>query len=165
MRGRTVNRTPIAALFLVFVADMILSSSAFGQQNDVAVIVNPKNPITNISLADLRKTFAGQRRSWPGGLAVKLIIQPAGSSERLAMLRLLSMSESEYKQYWTAQVFRGEVDAEPLTLPSFGMVKEAAKLFPGAIALVRAQDVKPGMDLKVIKVEGHMPGEAGYPLQ
>jgi hypothetical protein len=28
--------------------------------------------------------------------------------------------------------------------------------------LVDAQDVKPGM--KVVRLEGHMPGEAGYPL-
>jgi hypothetical protein len=159
-----VNRKPQSALFLVLVA-LILTSSAFAQQGDLAVIVNPKNPVTNISLADLRKTFAGQKRSWPGGLAVKLLVQPPGCYERLAVLRLLGMSESEYKQYWTTQVLRGEADSEPLAVPSFGMVKEAATVFPGAIALVRAQDVKPGMRLKVIKVEGHMPGEPGYPLQ
>ena len=79
------------------------------------------------------------------------------------MLRLLGMSESEYKQYWTAQVFRGDADAEPV--PSFGMAKEATKVFPGAIALVEAQEVKLGMNIKLIKVEGHLPGEPGYPLQ
>ena len=63
---------------------------------------------------------------------------------------------------WTEQVVRGEVTNEPLGVPSIGMVLEALKIFPGAITLVDAHDVKPGM--KVIKVDGHMPGEAGYPL-
>jgi hypothetical protein len=27
------------------------------------------------------------------------------------LLKLLAMSENEYEQYWTAQVFRGEADA------------------------------------------------------
>jgi hypothetical protein len=43
------------------------------------------------------------------------------------------------------------------------MTKEAVGLFPGGIALVDVQDLKPGMNIKVIKVEGHMPGEPGYP--
>jgi len=30
------------------------------------------------------------------------------------------------------------------------------------MALVNVEDVKPGM--KMVKVDGHMPGEAGYPL-
>jgi len=65
------------------------------------------------------------------------------------------MSENEYEQYWTAQVFRGEADAEPLTVPSVGMQKEALRLFPGAISLVTVRDVKPGM--KVIRVDGLLP--------
>jgi hypothetical protein len=34
--------------------------------------------------------------------------------------------------------------------------------FPGAIALMDAQDIKPGV--KVVKVKGLMPDEAAYPL-
>jgi len=71
---------------------------------------------------------------------------------------------SEYDQYWAAQVFRGEADAEPLTMPFFGMVKEAAVTFPGAIGLVETQEIKPGMYVKVLKMDGHAPGEARYPL-
>ena len=61
-------------------------------------------------------------------------------------------------------MFRGDTDTEPVSLPSFGMVKEAAKTFPGAIGLTDARDIKPGMDLKVLKVDGHLPGDPGYPL-
>jgi hypothetical protein len=70
-----------------------------------------------------------------------------GCRERLVLLSLLGMSESEYKQYWAAQVFRGEADSEPFAVPSVGMQKEAMKVFPGAISLVSAQDVKPGMKI------------------
>ncbi len=72
------------------------------------------------------------------------------------------MSESAYKQYWTAQVFRGEAQTEPLALFSNGMQKEALTVYPGAVALVIVQDVKSGM--KVVRVDGHLPGETGYPL-
>jgi hypothetical protein len=42
------------------------------------------------------------------------------------------------------------------------MQKEAMKLFPGAIGLVNLRDIKPG--LKVLKVDGLLPGAAGYLL-
>jgi len=79
------------------------------------------------------------------------------------LLRLLGMSESEYKHYWTAQLFRGEAGSEPTAVPSVGMQKEALTAFPGAISLVDARDVKPGM--KMVRVEGLLPGETGYPLR
>jgi hypothetical protein len=59
-------------------------------------------------------------------------------------------------------VFRGDAQAEPVALFSNGMQKEALIAFPGAVALVNFQDVKGGM--KVVKVDGCLPGDAGYPL-
>jgi hypothetical protein len=85
-----------------------------------------------------------------------------GSYERMVLLKLLGMSEGEYKQYWIAQVFHGDAQVEPVALFSNGMQKEVLLAFPGAIALVVLQDVKPGM--KIVKVEGRSPGEPGYPV-
>ena len=149
-------------LLLLGLAIFFLAPPAIAQANDIAVVVSADNPATNVSTGELRKMFGGAKRSWPGGQRIKLVTRSPGCIERLVLLRLLAMSESEYKQYWTAQVFRGEADAEPLTVPSVGMQKEALKVFPGAISLVIDRDVKPGM--KVIKVDGLLPGAAGYPL-
>ena len=140
-------------------------SSAVAQAHSVSVVVNDKNPVTNVTTPELRKLFAGQIHFWRGGrgvLAVVLFVRAPGANERVVLLKLLDMSESEYKQYWTAQVFRGEVLAEPVALFSNGMQKEALAAFPGAVALVNSEDVKPGM--KVVKVDGHLPGEPAYPF-
>lgn len=126
------------------------------------MVVNPKNPVNDITKSELRKIFAGEKRTWARGVSIKLVVRAPGSLERVVLLRLLGMSESEYKQYWIAQVFHGEAQAEPVALFSNGMQKEAIAAFPGAIALVTLGDVKPGM--KVIKVDGHSPGEPGYSL-
>jgi len=126
------------------------------------VVVNENNHVDGLSLAELRKVFVGERRSWAVGLPIKLIVRGSGTHERTVLLKLLGMSESEYKEYWIAQIFRGEADAEPLTLPSFDLEKQAVSIFPGAIAFVDARELKPGM--KVLKLNGRMPGEAAYPL-
>jgi hypothetical protein len=137
-------------------------SSAAAQMGSVAVVVNEKNPVNNLSTPELRKLFAGEKHAWAGGLPVKLFVRAPGAYERVVLLKLLGMSESEYKRYWTAQVFRGEAQAEPVGLFSNGMQREAIVLYPGAVALVNVQDIKLGM--KVVKVNGHMPAEAGYPF-
>ena len=140
-----------------------LVQTSLAQDQDIAVVVNPKNPITNVTRSDLRKIFAGEKRTWSGGVSVKLFVRVPGSYERMVLLRLLGMSEGEYKQYWIAQVFHGDAQAEPAALFSNGMQKEAIMAFPGAIALMALQDVKSTM--KVVKVDGHLPGEPGYPLR
>ncbi len=132
------------------------------QAEDVAVVVNANSRLTNISAADLHKIFAGEKRTWPGGVPIKLVIRAPGCHERYVLLKLLGMSESEYKQYWSAQTFRGEAESEPFTAPSLGMTLEAVRIFGGAITLIDIRDVKPGM--KIIKLDGHTPGEPAYTL-
>ncbi len=139
-----------------------VAPTSAAQADGMAVVVNPGNAAANVSLGDLKKILAGAKRAWPGGQGITIITRGPGSPERFALLRLMGMSEGEYKQYWTAQVFRGDADAEPLIVPSIGMQKEAIKLYPGAITLVNAAEVKPGM--KVLKVDGMLPGTPGYPI-
>jgi hypothetical protein len=129
---------------------------------DIAVVVSSANPVTNLSLGELRKIFSGDKHTWSGGQPIKLIVRSPGCLERLALLKLLSMSESEYKQYWSGQLFRGEALSDPVTVPSLGMQIESLKVFPGAISLVVARDVRTG--IKMIKIDGRLPGETGYPI-
>jgi hypothetical protein len=152
----------IVAWVAICLASVANLPSAAGQTGSVAVVVNEKNSVNNLSSPELRKLFAGERHAWTGGLPVKLFVRAPGANERVVLLKLLGMSESEYKRYWVAQVYRGDAQAEPVGLFSNGMQREAVMLYPGAVALVNVRDVKPGM--KVVKVDGHMPEEAGYPL-
>jgi ABC-type phosphate transport system substrate-binding protein len=148
---------------LICLASLASLQVAAAQAGDVAVVVNDRNPVTKISKIELRNIFAGEERSWSAGVPIRIFVRAPGTRERAALLKLLDMTEGEYKQYWTAQVFRGEAQAEPIALPSNGMQREAVVAYPGAVALVELQDVKAGM--KVLRVEGRMPGEAGYALE
>ena len=146
----------------IFLAGLAGLSSAAAQTGSVAIVVNEKNPVNNLSVPELRKLFAGEKHTWAGGLPVKIFVRAPGANERVVMLKLLGMSESEYKRYWAGQVYRGEALAEPVGLFSNGMQREAVLLYPGAVALVNVQDLKLGM--KVVKVNGHLPAETGYPF-
>lgn len=131
------------------------------QTDDIAVVVNSKNPTVALSAADLRKIFSGEKRLWPGGVPVKLIIRAPQARERDVLLRLLRFNEDDYKRYWITQAYAGN-SSEPVAVFSNGMQKEAVIAIPGAIALIAVTDLKPG--LKMLKIDDKLPGEPGYPL-
>ncbi len=150
------------AFLAVWCLALALASGFAAPRRSVAVAVSPKNTQTNLTLAELRKIFSGEKRTWPDGARVKLFSRAPGTIERTALLKLLGKSEIEYKQFWTGKVYQGEAEAEPMILPSNGMQREALTAYPGAIALVDAADIKPGM--KLLKVDGKLPEEENYPL-
>ena len=130
---------------------------------DVAVIVNPKNNVDNLSMADLAKIFRGERQYWRSNLPVLVLLRSSGSHEREVLLRnVFHMTESEYKQYWVSKIMRAEATSPPTDLYSNGMAKEGVASIPGSIACISAADLRPGV--KVVRINGHLPGEPGYPL-
>ena len=156
-----------AITIMIFIGSLLLlvapAAPGAADESDVAVIVNPENPADSITSAELRKIFAGEKRSWNSNLPVFLVVRAPQAREREVLLeRILRMTESEYKQYWIKKVYSGEVQREPLTLLSNGMQLEAIRVEKGGIALINFRDVREGV--KVIKVDGHLPGTTGYPL-
>ena len=115
-------------------------------------------------MAELAKIFHGERQYWRTDLPVLLLLRTPGSYEREVALRtIFRMTESQYKQYWISRIMRAEATAPPAELYSSGMTKEGVSSISGSIAFISAADVKPGV--KVVRINGPLPGEAGYPLR
>jgi ABC-type phosphate transport system substrate-binding protein len=131
---------------------------------DVAVVVHPDTPISNLSLAEVRKVFLGDRQYWNTNIPVVLLIRAPVARERNVVLKIIyQMSESQFKQYWIAKIFRAEAATAPKVVYSNDMANQLVTAIPGAIAFIDSKDVKPGA--KVLRVDGHLPGEPGYPLR
>src|SRR5207247_8234530 len=122
------------------------SKLSHATSDDVAVIVNPQNQIDSISSADLRKIFAGEKRSWNSNIPIFVVVRAPQAHERDILLsHVLKMTESEYKQYWVKKIYSGDVPREPLALLSNGMQLEAIRADKGGIALINLTDVKQGV--------------------
>ena len=131
---------------------------------DVAVVVHPDTPITNLSMSEVRKVFLGDRQYWSTNISVVLLIRAPVARERDVVLKIIyQMSESQFKQYWIAKIFRAESATAPKVVYSNDMANQLVTAIPGAIAFIDSKDVKPGA--KVLRVDGRLPGEAGYPLR
>jgi hypothetical protein len=131
---------------------------------DIAVVVNPDTPVDDLSLADVRKVLLGERQYWSSKLPVVLLIRAPVARERDVVLRIIyQMTETQFKQFWIAKIFRAEAASPPKIVYSNDMQYELVAAMPGAIAFMDARNVRPG--LKVLRVDGHLPGDRDYPLR
>ena len=137
-------------------------STAFGQAN-IAVVVRPDVPVNDLTFAELRTLLLGNRQFWSSNLRVTLLARAPGAREREVVLKsVYLMSEAQFQQYWIAKVFREEATSGPRIVYSNEMAAELALAIPGAIAFMDASQIPPG--LKVLKINGLLPGQKGYQL-
>src|ERR1700757_4550793 len=130
-------------------------------EQNLAIVVNISNPIENLSMAELRKIFLGERSHWPNGRRITLVIMEPGQPERAAALSLIcQMNESDFNNHFLHGLFTGEVFASPKTLASPVGVRKFIFNVPGAIGYLRAKDVD--ASVKVIRVDERLPEDKGY---
>ena len=140
------------------------SSAQSGHETDIAVVVNDETPVTDLSLAEVRRVFLGDRQYWNAKLPVVLLIRAPVARERDVVLRVIyQMTETQFKQYWVAKIFRAEVTGPPKIVYSNDLQYELVSAMPGAIAFVDARNTHPGV--KVVRVDGMLPGDKNYPLR
>ncbi len=121
----------------------------------VAIIVNPKNPTSDISKASLKEIFIGKKTKWENGKPVMALNRPATSGTR--------------------EVFQGKVLGKGVAFGPKVAVKHdkaahmtVAKVVT-AVAYTSAGALKEGENLKVLTVDGVNPEpktlrDGSYPI-
>jgi len=130
----------------------------------LAIIVNRSNPVENLSLAELRKVFMGERSRWPSGHRVVVTMMESGNSERNAVLReIYNMNENGYRDYFLRGTYTGEIPIAPKILSSPIILRKFVFNTPGAIGYLRASDVDDSV--RVVSIDGRLPDEVDYKLR
>jgi ABC-type phosphate transport system substrate-binding protein len=153
-------------LIAAAIASALTTPCAFaqaGSAGDLAIVAHPDTPVDQLSFTDLRQVMKGERQYWNKDLPVVLFVRAPTSAERSAVLDgLYQMSEAQFKQYWIAKQFRAETATSPKNLKSNEVTQQFVAATAGAIGFMAARDVKPGV--KVLKIDGRLPGDKGYRL-
>lgn len=156
------SRLTAGALALTLLFGLALPTEAVG--GDIAVVVRPDTPVSDLSLAQTRKLFLGERQFWTSNLGVTLLVRAPVARERDVLLKVVyRMSEGEFKQYWILKMFRAEAVEGPKIVYSNQMTAELLAALPGSVAFIDATQVPKGM--KVLSIDGKLPGQTGYPLK
>ncbi len=87
-------------LLFTWLAAVAFTVPAVAQNPDMAVVVSDRNRVTTITPAELRRVFAGERRSWAVGLPIN----------RYADRSLISISWRDHFGDCTAHQARNESD-------------------------------------------------------
>jgi ABC-type phosphate transport system substrate-binding protein len=158
---RSLSLALIAAGAALFAAPSV--SRAQGAE-PLAIVVNRSNPMSEVSLADLRKIYRGQRGRWSNGRRVTIVMRDAGAPERNAILHsLYGLDEENYRRGFLQAIFSGEATDAPKMLATPNGVLRFVFNVPGAIGYVRASEVDDSV--KVLRVDGRLPSDAGYGIE
>ena len=133
-----------------------------------AAVVHQSNPTRDIRLRDLTSLFGGTSRHWPNNSAVVLVERDAGSAPfRYLMERLLNTTPGEYKRSLQNIEYRGET---PLAIKVLNSDQAACQFVfnvPPAIAIIESASIgAPACSqVRVLRIDGKLPGEEGYSLR
>ncbi len=130
-------------------------------QEPIAVIVHPGNPLSSISLDELRRLYLGTRTTLPNKEAVILLESPAVRERFYAAA--LRMSADRVKRHWMGIVFAGESDAPPKEVGGADALVQFVATHAGGIAFLPAGSSTDAV--KVLAIEGMRPHDPGYPLR
>lgn len=160
-----LDRLPRRRGLLLAAAVVCLAAGAPPPESaPVAIVSRPDLPVDNLSFAELRRVMLGDRQYWTSNLKVTLVVRAPGAREREVVLKTIyQMSEAQFRQYWIAKVFRAEAASAPRIVYSNELATEVVAELPGAIAFIDATQVPKG--LKVLKINGLLPGQPAYPLR
>lgn len=130
----------------------------------IAIVVHKDTQVDNLSMAELRNIFLADQQFWPDRTRIILLVRAPQSDERDFVLnRIYQMSEAQFRQYWIAKMFRAEVPRGPKIVFSTDMTLDLVVAIPGSISFIRADEVND--NVKLVRVEGLLPSDAGYPLK
>lgn len=131
---------------------------------NLAIVVHPGVEVENLSMAQLRRIFLADQQFWPDKSRIILLVKAPGAVEReLVLDQIYQMSEPQFRQYWIAKIFRAEVASGPKIVVSSNMALELVTVIPGSITFMSASAVND--NVKVLKIDGVLPNEPGYPLR
>lgn len=130
----------------------------------LAIVVDRNNPASNLSMGELREIFLGDRHWWAHDRRIKPIGMEYGTAERETILKkVYKMDDRDLGRYFFFEIYRGAPVTPPTALQNAAQVRRFVASNPGAIGYLRASDVDGSV--KVLRINGLLPGDDGYPLR
>jgi ABC-type phosphate transport system substrate-binding protein len=159
-------RKPLACIIacLCFGVAAVVPGAAQETEVPIAIVVHKDTSVEDLSLQDLRSIFLANQQFWPDRTRITLLVRAPKSDERDFVLnRIYQMDEAQFRQYWIAKMFRAEVPRGPKIVFSNDMALELVIAIPGSISFIKADQVSG--DVRLLRVDGKLPDDDGYPLR
>ena len=158
---RSHQSTARALALVALAASWLALGHARARTDALCVIVRSQSKERGLDLGKVRRIFLHEPTDDADGHRFIPFNAPPHSAERTAFDRtVLGLDADEIAQHWIDQRIRG-VPA-PRTVPRVDLTARLVARLPGAVAYVRESQVTP--EVRVLRIDGRLPGEPGYPL-
>jgi len=143
---------------------LCLGLYAFGK--DIAIIVNKNNPVNELSKIDLRRIYLSDTQKWEDGKPIVTLTLSADAGERKTFQdKVLGMSNDELQKYMSDQEIKGKSVKSATVQKSSQALQLFVGKVPMAIGFIYEDEFKDDGKIRIIKIDGKLPGEGGYPLK
>lgn len=116
---------------------------------ELAVIVNAKNPAATLTREEVKIYFLKERPIWPNGEKVRSVDSLVSTPERKAFLgSILQLSSDQLEKYWVGARYSSGV-ALPPKVPSDKDMIEYVVSYDGAIGYVNVKSIAPDVRSKL----------------
>ncbi|MBI5023578.1 MAG: substrate-binding domain-containing protein [Candidatus Omnitrophica bacterium] len=134
-----------------------------GYGGEIAIIVNKANAIEDVSFNDLVRIFKIEKKLWDDGKQIYIVGRGSQSAVKEAVLKMVyKMDENELKKFWLTKIYQGDITSFPKIFTSDQSLKTFVRQVPNAVGYIDASYADDSV--KILKVDGKLPGENGYKL-
>ena len=158
IRKPTDPRSALTAILLLLA---LLAFPTFPAAKNIAVIMSAGSKTADVQLAELIKLCKGTQKTWADGRSFMLVMKdPSAADMRTPVQKLFGMAPADLKA------------AVPKLNESRQLVKivdtdedllRTVEATPGALGIVDVYSIN--SSVKVLRVDGKLPFDVGYPLK
>jgi ABC-type phosphate transport system substrate-binding protein len=147
---------------LLIVSLLLAAAASAAYATELAIVVNPANPVRSMSLVELAKILKGKSAGWPSGRSITVVLRdPASPAMKFFAEKVLGVGSEEAKAILSDPARKSTV---PVV---FAQSDEEIVKFVGAnaaaIGVVDVYNITGSV--KVIKLEDKQPFDPGYVLK
>lgn len=129
----------------------------------LAIVVAKSSPLTNISIYELKHLYLGELITGPDGKRLIPLNQATPSPDRRSFdAAVLGMTPEQQAAYWIDRRIRG-MAGSPRAVDSSDLAQRVVAHLDGTVTYLPISAVRP--DVKVLRVDGKLPTDAGYRIR
>jgi len=148
---------------LVCLVPRVEHSACAAERVVLAVFVAKDSPVQGVKMTELRRIFTNADDSGFSGQRSTPFNHTARSSDRIGFDQtVLHMGPEEVSRFWIDRKIRG-LPGPPRAVDSLSQLLRLVSRNSAGIGYARPAQLTG--DVRVIRVDGKLPSEAGYPLQ
>jgi hypothetical protein len=138
------------------------SHDVYAKPFPLAIVVNPKSPLEQLTLFELKKLYLGTRINDPSGEPIVPLNQGAKLPDRVAFeAKVLGMSAAQVTSYWIDRKIRGQ-SGPPQVVGNADLIQRVVAKLEHAIAYASLDQLRP--EVRFIAIDGKVPTDAAYSL-